>query len=170
MIVDIDMPDSASVVDLVLELKEEHRDQNFLLLDLASKHGKSGSRASSEEHCSPTLTKQGIVPTEAEAQADAEDVADNKGAEVLDREAGAEALLDPQALQEVVEDILSEPHNASARKQVASPRKPVAPESWKTTTVDAPDPHYFAGAVEESTPVSIAELLAASPQNPSPRK
>ena len=37
MVVDVDMPDSALVADLVLELEEEHRDQNLLSLDLASK-------------------------------------------------------------------------------------------------------------------------------------
>ena len=107
---------------------------------------------------------------------DAEDVAVNEGAEMLHREVGTEALPDPQVLQDVVEDVVSEPHSASVGKQAASSGKPVAPESRKIAATNAPDPYCFAGAVEgsatveESAPVSIVELPTTSLQNPSPRK
>ena len=143
MVVDVDMPDSVSIVDFVLKLEEEHCNQNLLLLDLASKQGRSGSRALSEEHCSSMLTEHGTVPTEAEAQADVEDVAVNEGVEMLHREASMEALSNPQALQDAVEDVVSEPHSASPGNQVASSEKPVAPESGKIAVADASDSYCF---------------------------
>ena len=154
-VVDVDMHESTSVADLVVEVEEEHRDQNLLSLDLASEQGKSGFRDPSEEQYSPTLTEQGTVPAEAEAQADAKDVPVSEGAEMLHREGGTDALSHLQALQE---------------------GKAIAPESGKTAIADAPDPYCFAGVVEgsaiveERAPVSIVELPAASPRNPSPRK
>ena len=107
------------------------------------------------ETLTENLTEQGTIPTEAEAQADAEDVHVSEGAEMLHRKGGTDAISHPQALQE---------------------GKAVAPESGKTTAADAPDPYYFSRAVEgsaivkESAPVSVAELCAASLRNLSPRK
>ena len=105
-VVDVDMHDSTSVADLVVEVEEEHCDQNLLSLDMASEQGRSGFRDPSEEQYSPTLTetltetltKQGTIPIETEAQADAEDVPVNEGAEMLHGEGGTDALSHPQAL------------------------------------------------------------------------
>ena len=55
-VVHVDMHDSTSVADVVVEVEEEHRDQNLPSLDLASEQGKSGFRDPSEEQYSPNLT------------------------------------------------------------------------------------------------------------------
>ena len=168
MVVDVPMPNSASVADLVLQLQEDERDENLLSMDLPPERVEVSSPASSEEHCSPTLTEQGIVPTGAE------DVSEHGADQLVDRDAGPESLPDTSTLK-AVEGVRSEPQSTATAKAHEPSGKPVPSESTKTVAADVPDPYSFAGVVESSAAMEpnakvSTELPVAFPWNPSPRK